>query len=416
VSGRAKGGAAAKKEDEVFVYGDPRAAKFNRLVHGDNLNVMRSILPKYAGYFRAIYMDPPFNTGRTFKEYRDVWHRESWRSMMRERIRVMHDLLAEDGALFAEIDDTELGTLLDICDGIFRPENRMSVITIVRSAATGHKTINRGPVNVTDFLVVMAKDRASWRPNPLVRSREGRDPAYSLHLANPSDDPTTWRFEPLAQFLARELGYENGKAAAKAIGKTRFERKITAFSLANAEHVARFAQPRFDAVSLAARALIEKSRAEPQRIFVLERANRKPFILRNGDRVLILADKVRSIGGHKKIVEPVTNVWDDIKFQGIASEGAVTFSRNKKPEKLIARVLEMATSPGDAVLDPFLGSGTTAAVAHKMGRHYFGIESSDTLEELCVPRLKRVVDGEDVTGISREQGWQGGGGFAVEKR
>jgi adenine-specific DNA-methyltransferase len=409
-------GAAKKEDDALFIYGDPHAAKLNRLVRGDNLTVMRGILPKFAGYFRAIYMDPPFNSGRTFKEYRDVWHRESWRSMMRERIRVMHELLAEDGALFAEIDDTELGTLLDICDGIFRPENRISVITIVRSAATGHKTINRGPVNVTDFLVVMAKDRAAWRPNPIVRSREGRDPAYSLYLANPADDPTTWRFESLSQFLAKDLGFENGKAAAKALGKSRFERKITAFSLDNAEHVARFAQPRFEAVSQAARTLIEKSRAEPDKIFILHRAARKPFILRGGDRVLILADKVRSVGGHKKIVEPVTNVWDDIKFQGIAREGSVTFSRNKKPERLIARVLEMATSPGDAVLDPFLGSGTTAAVAHKMGRHYFGIESSDTLDDLCVPRLKRIVDGEDSTGISRDYGWQGGGGFAVEKR
>jgi adenine-specific DNA-methyltransferase len=327
----------------------------------------------------------------------------------------MYELLANDGALFAEIDDTELGTLLDICDGIFRPENRISIITIVRSAATGHKTINRGPVNVTDFLVVMAKDRASWRPNPIFRSRAGRDPAYSLYLANPNDDPTTWRFESLAQFLAKDLGYETTKAAAKALGKSRFERRITAFSLDNAEHVARFAQPRFEAVSQAARALIEKSRAEPNKIFILHRDARKPFILRGGDRVLLLADKVRSVGGHKKIVEPVTNVWDDIKFQGIAREGGVTFSRNKKPERLIARVLEMATSPGDAVLDPFLGSGTTAAVAHKMGRRYFGIESSDTLEDLCVPRMKRVVDGEDATGISREYAWQGGGGFAVEK-
>jgi len=377
---------------------------------------MQALLPAFSGHFRAIYMDPPFNSGRRFKEYRDVWQRESWRSMMRERIRVMHELLAPNGALFAEIDDTELGTLLDICDGIFHPENRVSIITVVRSAATGHKTVNRGPVNVTDFLVVMAKDRASWRPNPLVRSREGRDPAYSLHLANPDDDPTRWRFQPLAQFVAREIGHDSAKAASKALGKAHFERKITAFSLTRSEHVVRFAQPRFEAVSIEARALIEKSRAEPDRIFVLQRAGKKPFILRGGDRVLRLADKVRSIGGEKKIVEPVTNVWDDIAFQGIAREGGVTFSRNKKPERLIERVLEMATAPDDAVLDPFLGSGTTAAVAHKMGRRYFGIESSDTFDSLCVPRMKRVVDGEDATGISRVHGWKGGGGFAVERR
>ncbi|MGH7285959.1 MAG: DNA methyltransferase, partial [Polyangiaceae bacterium] len=199
-------------------------------------------------------MDPPFNSGRSFKEYRDVWQRADWRSMMRDRMRVMHVLLAADGALFAEIDDTELGTMLELCDAIFGPENRVSIITIVRSAATGHKAINRGPVNVTDFLVLVAKDRSKWRPNAIVRTRGGRDPAYSLYLENPTDARQAWRFSPLAQFVARSLGYESAKSATKQIGKTRVEREITRFSLDHAAHVARFAQPRFEAVSLEARA------------------------------------------------------------------------------------------------------------------------------------------------------------------
>ncbi len=376
---------------------------------------MRALTHTHAGAFRAIYMDPPFNSGRSFKEYRDVWQRADWRSMMRDRMRVMHTLLADDGALFAEIDDTELGTMLELCDTIFGPENRVSIITVVRSAATGHKTINRGPVNVTDFLVLVAKNRSKWKPNAIVRTREGRDPAYSLYLENPTEAPHAWRFSPLAQFVAQGLGKGSAKTAAKDLGRTRFEREMTRFSLDRAAHVARFAQPRFEAVSLEARALIEESRAHPNRTFVLERKGRKPFILRGGNRVLSLADKVRVVNGKKEIVEPVTNVWDDIKFQGIANEGGVTFSRNKKPERLVERVLEMTTSAGDLVLDPFLGSGTTAAVAQKMGRRYLGIESGEAFDSMCVPRMKRVVDGRDFTGISRSRSWQGGGGFAVEK-
>ena len=407
--------AEALARTSSYVYGDRDFARENKLIFGDNLPVMRALARTHANHFRAIYMDPPFNSGRSFKEYRDVWQRADWRSMMRDRIRMMHALLADDGALFAEIDDTELGTMLELCDAIFGPENRVSVITIVRSAATGHKTINRGPVNVSDFLVLVAKNRSKWRPNAIVRARDGRDPAYSLYLENPSDAPRDWRFSPLAQFVAKGLGHENAKAAAKKIGRARFEREITLFSLDRAAHVARFAQPRFEAVSLEARALIEESRAHPTRTLVLERKGRKPFILRGGNRFLSLADKVRDVNGKKEIVEAVTNVWDDIKFQGIANEGGVTFSRNKKPERLIERVLEMATSPGDAVLDPFLGSGTTAAVAQKMGRAYVGIESGDAFESMCVPRMKRVVDGLDFTGISKSRNWQGGGGFAVEK-
>ncbi len=408
--------ARALPKNDGFVYGDRVSARQNKLFHGDNLPVLHALSQSHTKHFRAIYMDPPFNSGRHFKEYRDVWQRADWRSMMRERLRAMRGLLADDGALFTEIDDTELGSLLELVDGIYGAENRVSIVTIVRSAATGHKTINRGPVNVTDFLVIVAKDRARWKPNPLVRAREGRDRAYALHLANPDDSPSAWHLSPLAHFVANQAGFESAKAATKVYGKARFEREIMRYSLAYPRNVARFAQPRFEAVGLEMRALIEKSRAEPERTFVLERSGRKPFIVRGGNRILLLADKVHEVDGENRIVEPLTNLWDDIKFQGIAGEGGVTFARNKKPERLVERVIAMATSPGDAVLDPFLGSGTTAAVAHKMGRTYVGIESGAVLHDLCVPRLKRVVDGGDPTGITRAQKWQGGGGFAVHSR
>jgi adenine-specific DNA-methyltransferase len=125
--------------------------------------------------------------------------------------------------------------------------------------------------------------------------------------------------------------------------------------------------------------------------------------------VLFLADKVRD----GVLVEPLTNVWSDVSFQGIAREGGIVFPRNKKPERLVARVLEMATEAGDWVLDPFLGSGTTAAVAHKMGRRWVGIEQGAHLDAMCLPRLARVANGEDATGITRARGWLGGGGFGL---
>ena len=113
------------------------------------------------------------------------------------------------------------------------------------------------------------------------------------------------------------------------------------------------------------------------------------------------------------MVEPLTNVWDDVPFQGLAKEGGVVFSRNKKPERLLARILAMSSDEGDWILDPFLGSGTTAAVAHKMGRRWVGIEKGEQAYRLCVPRLSRVVEGRDLTGVTRATGWRGGGGFGV---
>jgi len=364
------------------------------LIRGDNLDVMRRLRASFAGRFRCAYLDPPFNSGRTFREYRDAWPPGAWRDMITSRLEALAPLVADDGAIFAEIDDTQLGELLVSMDRVIGADNRVAVVTVVRSAATGHKAINRGPVNVTDFLLVYAKDRPRWRPHRVWRRRATRDRAYRTWLANPDAPPRAWTFAPL------------GRVAPKGAD-------LDAFVLANARHVVRFAQPRFDAVSVEARRWIERSRAEPDRVLVLERPGYKPMILRGGNRLLFLEDKVREEGGERFFVEPLTNVWDDVPFQGIAAEGGVRFERNKKPERLIERVLALATSPGDWVIDPFLGSGTTAAAAHKMGRRYVGIEAGPHLDALCVPRLARVVRGEDPTGITRAHGWSGGGGFGL---
>jgi adenine-specific DNA-methyltransferase len=199
----------------------------------------------------------------------------------------------------------------------------------------------------------------------------------------------------------------------RALGRAPSREEVERHAIEHAAQTVRFAQPRYEAVSTAARKLIDRSRREPERVFELPRKERKRFLLRGGNRILFLADKVVERDGRRMLVEPLTNVWDDIPFQGIAREGGARFVRNKKPEKLLARILAMATDPGDWVLDAFLGSGTTAAVAHKMQRRWIGIERGAHVDEMCLPRLRRVVDGEDPSGVSRAAGWTGGGGFHV---
>jgi adenine-specific DNA-methyltransferase len=380
-------------------YGAARDA--NAIVRGDNLDVLARLHPEWTERFRVVYVDPPYNTGRTFKEYRDARSPADWRAMMCARLALLPALLAKNGTLVAEIDDTELGSLLTLLDEIFGRENRVSIVTVVRSAPTGHKAKNRGPVNVADYLLVYAKDKRAFSPNPGVRRREGRDPAYSTVLEDPAAPPNEWQFKPLGRAVAESLGFASRLAAVRALGREAFEAKVDRFCLDHPERVVRFAQPRYEAVSNEARAAIDRSRAAPSEVFILERRGFRPLILRGGNRLLILADKVRTIEGERCFVEPLTNVWDDVPFQGLAREGGVTFSRNKKPERLIGRILELFSDEGDWVLDPFLGSGTTAAVAHRMSRRYVGVESSAMLVgDLCIPRLERVVDNE-------------GGGFGV---
>jgi adenine-specific DNA-methyltransferase len=321
--------------------------------------------------------------------------------MIVERLAAARALLAETGTIFVEIDDTELGSLQCAMDDVFGRRQRISTITVVRSAATGHKAINRGPINVTDYLLVFAKDRQRWRCNPILRERHRYDRAYATWLCNPGEELASWRFTSLVSAVRTHLGR----------APTRSE--VESHALAHPDHVVRFAQPRYDAVSREARTLIDQSRMDPDRVMRMPRAGRKDLVLRGGNRILFLADKVARIDGRPVLVEPLTNVWEDLGFQGIAREGDARFVRSKKPEKLIARILALSTDPGDWVLDAFLGSGTTAAVALKMKRRWVGIERGPHVDTMCLPRLRRVVDGTDKAGVTRAFDWTGGSGFDV---
>jgi adenine-specific DNA-methyltransferase len=383
----------------------------NLLIRGDNVGVMRANQQAWAERFRCAYLDPPFNTGRRFAEYDDAHEPGEWAARMRETFEALAPLVARDGTIACEIDDTELGAMIEAGDAVFGRENRFAIVTIVRSATTGHKAINRGPMNVTDYVVMWARDKPKVQLNPIVQKRASYDTAYRTWVENPGEPHAAWKFSPLGGVVASKLGHAGTRAARRALGGEAFERELARFAMKNARHVIRFAQPRFEAIGKDARELVVRSRMTPEKVFRLARARHKDFIVRGGNRILFLADKVRVVDGEPALVEPLTNVWDDLGFQGIAREGGVVFSRNKKPERLLQRILEMTTNAGDWVIDPFAGSGTTAAAAHKMGRRWVTIEREADLVERTRERLDRVVRGEDETGITRTCGWKGGGAF-----
>jgi len=385
----------------------------NLLVKGDNLAVMRAHEDAWREKFRCAYLDPPFNTGRKFAEYDDARDPKAWAARFRETLVALAPLVARDGSIVCEIDDTEIGAAVQIGDAILGRENRIAIVTVLRSAATGHKAQNRGPVNVTDFVIVWARDKSRVRLNPIVRPRTTYDTAYRTFLENPESPVEGWRFSPLGSVVANKLGHASTRAARRALGGEAFERELARFALTNAGHVVRFAQPRFEAIGKDAREIVLRSRMTPERVLRLARGAHKDFVVRGGNRILFLSDKTRDENGERVLVEPLTNVWDDIGFQGIAREGGVVFSRNKKPERLMHRILSMTTNAGDWVIDPFSGSGTTAATAHKMGRQWVAIEREEELVARAAARIERVVRGEDDTGVTRACAFHGGGAFEI---
>jgi len=379
----------------------------NMLIQGDNLLALKALEQDFTGRVKCVYIDPPFNTGQAFQHYDDGVEHSLWLSLLRDRLEILHRLLADDGTLFIHIDDNELAYLVVASDEIFGRNNRMFTVTFKQGAATGHKAINPGCVNITNFVLIYAKSKEQWRPRRLFTGRE-RDKRYSSFIINVDDPYQDWRIISLADGIARSLGISAAEFRRLAKNDPAI---VDRFVVEHHRAVIRLAQPDYDAVSSAARLMIDESRARPNTILRLGREAHSDMYFCAGQRILFYTDKLKRIDGEWVAGEPLTTLWDDLLSNNLHNEGGVDFPKGKKPESLVRRAIDLATRPGDLVLDFFLGSGTTAAVAHKMGRRWIGIELGDHAVTHCVPRLRKVVDGTDPGGVTESAGWKGGGGF-----
>lgn len=397
-------------QDLALSYRVPGAedSAVNRIVHGDNLHVLQALQGEFAGRIRCIYIDPPFNTGQTLENYHDGVEHSEWLGGMRDRLELMHVLLAADGSLFVHIDDNELGYFIVLLDEIFGRSNRLSVATFKQSSVSGPKARNPGLVSTTNFILYYAKDRAAWRPNR-VYVRIPRDKRYSSWIENHAAPFSEWRLIPLRQALAARHGVEPRDL------KHRFgaelEQAFEAFVLAEPERVVQLARVLPKDVNRAAREVLETSRSDPARICRSPREDLDDYYFMNGKQVLFYASKTRIVDGQRVTAQVLSTLWDDLLSNNIHNEGGVRFTKGKKPEALIKRILELSTAPGDWVLDSFAGSGTTGAVAHKLGRRWILVEAGEQCETHIVPRLRSVIDGADRSGVTQVVGWEGGGGF-----
>ncbi len=385
----------------------------NRLIFGDNLLALKALEQEFSGKIKCVYIDPPFNTQQAFEHYDDGYEHSIWLGLIRDRAEVLRRLLSEDGTLFVHIDDNELGYLIILLDEVFGRANRVSLVSFKQGSATGHKSINPGVVSTTNFILIYARNKSSWSPNRIFTARVERDKRYGQFIENFDEPYPSWRFTTLTKAFAQSLGISE-KGIKKSLGDEH-EELLSNFVMKKAQKVVRLARPDYNAVSSEAREMIDKSKASPDAVLLLEREAHSNMYFTNGERILFYSDKLKFIDGQYVAGEPLTSLWDDILSNNLHNEGGVDFPKGKKPEALIKRCFDLATNPGDTVLDSFAGSGTTGAVAHKMGRRWIMVELGEHCHTHIIPRLKKVIDGEDQGGISKAVNWQGGGGFRYYK-
>ena len=392
-------------EDKSKSYGDPSSE--NMLIHGDNLIALQALQQDFTGRIKCIYIDPPFNTGQAFENYDDNLEMSVWLSLMRDRIQLLHALLSDDGTLFVHIDDTNLPYLMILLDEVFGRQNRLYLIAFKQGAATGHKAINPGCVTTTNFIIMIAKDKSQWQPNKVYTKRD-RDNRYGKYITNITANFSDWHIITLTEAFAQaeNVSVPDARKMIKANPSL-----LNEFVIQNADSVIRTARPDMASVGKEIQEKVRESADNRDAVFYLPRENSPDMYFINGERILFYKDKLKEIDGELVSAEPLTTLWDDILSNNLHNEGGVSFPKGKKPEHLIKRVFEIATTKGDWILDSFLGSGTTVAVAHKMGRRYIGIEMGEQAYTHCKKRLDSVISDTDTSGISKAVDWHGGGGY-----
>lgn len=395
----------------------------NMIIRGDNLLSLKALEQHYSGSVKCVYIDPPFNTGGAFEHYDDNLEHSIWLDLMQKRLVCIYKLLREDGALLINLDDTEAAYCKVMLDEIFGRKNYITTIIVEAATPSSFKTFNLGPTEVAQQILFYCKDKSKFKyKQQYVPSKEVDLQHFSRFIENFESPANEWKFKSINDHILESIGYAEGTVQARwnqikrdmgtDEAKEHVKVKATDFALENAYRV--FETKTLQKPSEWLRSKLVESR-ECDWVMHLPREKYEDLYLFKGRQVYFLSKNVREFDGKPAVSQPIKNIWTDIPTNNLQKEGGVDFPSGKKPEMLLNRILEMTTNAGDLVLDSFLGSGTTAAVAHKMRRRWIGIELGDHCETHCLPRLKKIVNGEDSGGITGITNWQGGGGFRYYK-
>lgn len=364
-------------EDKTLSYGDTDSE--NLLIHGDNLLALKALEQKYAGKVKCIFIDPPYNTGSAFEHYDDGLEHSIWLTLIRDRLELIHRLLSNDGSLWISIDDNESHYLKVLCDEIFGRNNFLS--NVIWEKKFSPQNDAKWLSDNHDHILVYAKNKSIWRPNLLPRSVK-----QEANTKNADNDPR-------GPWISSDY----------TCAKSSEERPNLYYPITNPNTG-------------------EEIWPSKTRVWAYDRKATQYNIEQN----LLYWGKngKNKVPRLKKMVDTVRQgtvpltVWryDEVGNNQEAKKEVMKFNSitpfsTPKPERLIARILEIATLKGDIVLDSFAGSGTTGAVAHKMDRQWIMVELGEHCKTHIVPRLKKVIDGEDLGGISKSANWHGGGSF-----
>lgn len=345
----------------------------NMLIHGDNLLALKALTKDYEGKIKCIYIDPPYNTGSAFEHYDDNLEHSIWLDLMHERLIILKQLLSHDGTIWISIDDDEGHYLKVLCDSIFGRDNFINTVIWHKKGTRSNDA--RWFSDNHDFILVYAKNKMNWKPNLLPRPKDSTK-GYS----NPDNDPRgVWASGPCH---AKTPNEKDIYPITTPSGRTVMPPPGTSW---------RFSESRF------------KELIDDNRIWFGKDGNNVPrykrFLTEVKDGFVPTTLWFREEVGDNQ----------EAKKEVKAFNAESVFS-TPKPERLIERILMLATKKGDIVLDSFLGSGTTSAVAHKMERKWIGVELGEHCFTHCKPRIDQVIDGEQ-GGISKNIDWNGGGAY-----
>jgi adenine-specific DNA-methyltransferase len=384
-------------ENPEYSYGDPTTE--NILIHGDNLLALKALEQDFAGKVKCIYIDPPYNTGNAFEYYDDGVEHSLWLNLMHQRIKILYNLLSKDGAFCIHLDDQEIHYAKVICDDIFGRDNFLNSLSIRDSHPSGLKLASKEKTIIkTKSQILLYRKTRELRIRPIYQKRYNWDTHYNTFMGNDLKPKSLKSVLIEQKIIVNDFKIDEDALKNKAFREFCFNNRDKIFqSTKELPDI-----PKNE--SLINRDVVVK---------YLDANNVENFAL-NGRRLFPLLKSIQDVGIDGQINEDFAKLlcdfWDDVDFNNTQNEGGVKFPASKKPEFLVGRILTMFSNKNDIVLDSFLGSGTTAAVAHKMKRKYIGIELGDHAKTHCYPRLKEVING-DQGGVSKDVNWQGGGGF-----
>ncbi len=393
----------------------------NLIIKGNNLLALHTLKQQFREKVKLIYIDPPYNTGSDSFKYNDSFNHSSWLTFMKNRLEVAKDLLRKDGVIFVQCDDSEQAYLKVLMDEIFGKENFLSTISYQRSGVAGLGQGGKFVVNVTEYINIFSKDFNFFQSFKLenqepftikqmkryngILHKKGEKRLFHTFISKSTNEPV--KIYKHTNFLINKIslaGFEQNK-------KEIFKQYLKFF-----EYIFRLNIPQSE--NSFQHHII--SSFDDEGLYSVEykvsRGKHKGKIITNyyyKKQLFAWLKNAAKING-KKIVKTnkLSDFWtnEEIPKADLANEGNVTLGRGKKPEQLLKRVIEMSTKPGDMVLDYHLGSGTTVAVAHKMGRQYIGVEQLDYGQNDSSVRLNNIIKG-DTSGISKSVDWKGGGDF-----